>query len=101
MGGKNKYLKQLEKARMEGFVLGQHFARQLTLDLSAITLNHDFGFGLERCERFSKAVIDRYGDYSDTFNSDTKDVEYSKAHMDACLRQIYGEKLVPWEERYA
>lgn len=100
MGGKNKYLKQLEQAKTEGFMLGQHFARQLSLDLAAITLNHDFGFGSERCERFSKALIERYGNYLDIFNSDTKDVEYSKAHMDAALRQIYGDKLIPWDERY-
>lgn len=85
---------------MDGFMLGQKFARQLCLDLTAITLNHDFGFGAERCERFSKAIIERYGHYSEIFNADTKDVEYSKAHMDAALRQIYGDKLIPWDERY-
>lgn len=100
MGGKNTYLKQLEKARTEGFMLGQHFARQLSLDLAAITLNHDFGFGSDRCERFSKGLIDRYGYYSDIFNADTPDTEYSKIRMDESLRQIYGDKLIPWEERY-
>lgn len=85
---------------MEGFVLGQKFTRQLCLDLSAVTLNHDFGFGAERLEKFNKAMIDRYGDYSDVFNSDTPDVEYAKAHMDEALRQIYGDKLIPWDERY-
>lgn len=100
MGGKNKYLEQLDKARMEGFLLGQHFTRQLSLDLAAITLNREFGFGADRCERFSKSLIERYGHYSDIFNKDTKDVIYSKEHMDESLRQIYGDKLIPWEKRY-
>ena len=29
-----------------------------------------------------------------------KDVEYSKATMDAALKRIYGDKFQPWEVRY-
>ena len=34
------------------------------------------------------------------WNTDTADVEYSKATMDAALKQIYGDKFQPWEVRY-
>ena len=100
MAPKSGYLRAIEKAREEGFMTGQHFTRQLCMDQAAIVLNREFGFGADRLQRFNAAMVEMYGTYATIWNSDSKDVEYSKAAMDAALKQIYGDKFQPWEERY-
>lgn len=100
MAKQSGYLRAIDKAREQGFMTGQHFTRQLCMDVSAIVLNRLFGFGAERIKRFNDAMVEQYGNYADIWNGDTKDVEYSKAAMDRALEQIFGDQFMPWNERY-
>ena len=100
MVGKSGFLRAVDKAREEGFMTGQHFVRQLCMDQAAIVLNREFGFGADRLKKFNDAMVEMYGTYATIWNGDTKDVEYSKAAMDRALEQIYGDKFMPWDERY-
>lgn len=100
MAKKSGMLSRMEDAADRGFMLGQHFTRQLCMDQAAIVLNHEFGFGVDRLERFNAAMVEMYGKYANTWNKDTSDVDYSKDMMDRALRQIWGDKFQPWEERY-
>lgn len=100
MAGKSGYLRKIYQAQEDGFRIGQHFVRQLCMDLSAIVLNKEFGFGAERIARFNAAMSEMYGDYADTWNKDAKDVVYAKATMDRALQQIWGDRFQPWDERY-
>lgn len=101
MAKRNSLVDRFEQIRKETFLTTQHFTRQLCLDQAAIVLNRKFGFGAKRLQEFAEAMVEIYGDYADIWNEDTKDVEYSKAHMDAALKQIYGDAFVPWEVRYS
>ena len=100
MAKKNGLVDRIAQIRKETFLNSQHFTRQLVLDQAAIILNRDFGFGAERLQRFNAAMVEIYGEYADLWNADTADVEYSKATMDAALKQIYGDLFLPWEVRY-
>ena len=100
MAKKNGLVDRIAQIRKETFLNSQHFTRQLVLDQAAIILNRDFGFGAERLQRFNAAMVEIYGEYADLWNTDTADVEYSKATMDAALKQIYGDLFLPWEIRY-
>ena len=100
MAKKNALVDRIAQIRKETFLTTQHFTRQLVLDQAAIVLNRDFGFGAERLQRFNAAMVEIYGEYADLWNTDTADVEYSKATMDAALKQIYGDLFLPWEVRY-
>lgn len=100
MAKKNAYLERIELAREAGFMVGQKFVRQLCMDLSAIVLNREFGFGAERIKRYNDAMSAMYGEYADTWNKDSKDVMYAKSTMDRALRQIWGERFQTWDERY-
>ena len=100
MSKKNALVDRMQQIRKDTFIATQHFTRQLCMDQAAIILNRDFGFGAERLMRFNQAMIELYGEYAGIWNEDTKDVEYSKATMDAALKQIYGDKFQPWEVRY-
>lgn len=100
MAGKSGFLRAIDKARKDGFMVGQRFTRQLCMDCMAIVLNREFGFGAERISRFYDAMSKQYADYADIWNKDTADVEYAKDTMDRALRQIWGDRFQPWEERY-
>lgn len=101
MAKKSGMLARMEDAADRGFMLGQHFTRQLCMDLSAIVLNREFGFGAERIKKFNAAMVEMYGVYANTWNRDTKDVDYSKDMMDRALRQIWGDEFQTWKERYS
>ena len=100
MAKKSGMLSRMESAADKGFMLGQRFTRQLCMDQAAIILNRDFGFGSDRLERFNAAMVELYGQYADIWNKDSKDVVYSKETMDRALKQIWGDKFVPWNVRY-
>lgn len=101
MAKQNSLVKRIDAIRRETFLTTQHFTRQLCLDQASIILNREFGFGAGRLQKFNAAMVEIYGDYADIWNEDTKDVEYSKAHMDSALKQIYGDLFIPWDERYS
>ena len=100
MAKKSGYLDRIEQARREAFFTTQRFTKQLILDQAAIVLNREFGFGADRLKRFAEAMNAIYSDYSDIWNGDTKDVEYSKSAMDRALQQIFGRYFEPWEIRF-
>lgn len=100
MAKKNALVDRMQQIRRETFLTTQHFTRQLCLDQASIVLNREFGFGAERLQKFNAAMVELYGEFADIMNADTKDIEYSKATMDAALKQIYGDSFIPWEVRY-
>ena len=100
MAKKNGLVDRIAQIRKETFFTTQHFTRQFCYDCMSVALNREFGFGAERLMRFNAAMVEMYGEYADLWNTDTADVEYSKATMDAALKQIYGDLFLPWEIRY-
>lgn len=101
MAKKNALVGRMQQQKKEIFIATQQFTRQLCLDQAALVLNQEFGFGAERLERFTNAMVDMYGEYAHIWNNDTKDVEYAKAKMDEALKRILGDKFVPWPVRYS
>ena len=89
------------RAYLKGMADGRRFMRQLMFDLSCIALNETESFGVERINRFCDKLIALHDEYAVIFNSDSKDQEYSRAVLDKKLKQIAGDKFIPWEERYA
>lgn len=100
MSGKNSYLAKIQQAKKETFLTTQRFTRQLCMDLADIVLNHEFGFGADRLAAFNIALGKMYSECAGIINEDTKDIEYSKAHIDAALEQIFGDRFEGWEARY-
>lgn len=54
----------------------------------------------DRLKRYAQAMLGIYEEYADLWNSDTADTEYSRAALDAKLKQIFGDDVQTWEERY-
>ena len=100
MAKKNGLVDRIAQIRKETFFTTQHFTRQFCYDCMSVALNREFGFGADRLSRFMSALDAAYSEFAGIWNEDTKDVEYSKATMDAALKQIYGDKFQPREVRY-
>lgn len=97
---KNSFLARMEAQKEAEKLQVLRFTRQLITDMSVIALNNAFGFGAERLKKYTDEMLRVYEQYADIWNADTKDTEYSRAALDAKLKQICGEYFLPWEERY-
>ena len=100
MAKKNTFMERVEKARQNAMLNTHRFTRQMMIDVAMIALNKEFGFGADRLKRFAQATLGIYEEFADLWNTDTQDTEYSRAVLDAKLKQIFGEDFDPWEVRY-
>ena len=87
-------------AYLRGLRDGRRFMRQLMYDLSCVALNETEGMGYDRLNRFGEALTKLYDEFAVIFNSDSRDQEYTKSVLDRRLKQIAGDKFIPWEDRY-
>lgn len=97
---KNGFLDRMNREKEKAMIQTHRFTRQLMVDLSYVALNKSLGLGAERLKKYANALQEVYSEYADLWNSDEKETEYSRAALDAKLRQIFGEDFHPWEVRY-
>lgn len=96
----NKMIERLRAEYAKGFTVSGRFYRQLMCDLSVLVLAQDFGWKPDRLYKFCEALSRLHDEYADIWNSDSNDIEYSKARLDDALKAVCGERFLPWEERY-
>lgn len=101
MSKKSGLLTRIEQQKAAAALDAHHFTRQLMVDLSFIALNRRFGLGAKRLTEFANDLRDLFDEYADLWNSDTADTEYSRAALDARLRQIFGDDFHDWNHRYS
>lgn len=101
MSGKNALLQRIEREKAAAALEAHRFTRQLMCDLAFIALNTRFGFGAARLTEFANALRDLFDEYADLWNGDTADTEYSRAALDAKLKQIFGDDFHDWDRRYS
>lgn len=94
------YAKKLQQQKNEDSYTNYVMARQLMIDITLLVLNKEFGFGKDRLKRFCEAFAPLHDEFCKIWNSDSKDMEYTKRTLDEALEQICGEYFIPWEVRY-
>lgn len=94
---KNAYAQELQRKKK----LERHVTRQMMADSAVIAAAKVFGAGAKRCAEFHKELCKTYEDMAELCNSDTKDMEYSKEVIDRKLREIFGDSIQPFDERYS
>ena len=82
----------------------QQWFAQFFMDITTIVLadSEVMGkdtFGPVRLERINKAINAMYAEYNECLENQTES-DYKREDIDRRLRQICGDKAVPWEERY-
>lgn len=86
---KNKLVAMCKAARNEGYADGAWHGLQIGLNITAIALNHLFGFGDKRLTRLQKevqALVDEI--------VDVKEPEVTDAHIRQELKRIRGKGWV-------
>ena len=103
MSKQNAFLARIEDRVQREKRDTQRWTRQLMGDIYAIALNSELGLGAERLEAVNMKAAALFDEYAADWNkemNDTDDAEAARGMLDAKLKQIYGAKFVPWEERY-
>ena len=102
--GRNGYLEK-RQAMNQGFLdVGEQFGIQKIWDYLQITLNDPtvMGkdvFGKERLERIYKHLQALVDEYHTAFTNE-KEADYYQEKLDEQLRKIWGDKTLPFYERY-
>ncbi len=73
---------------------------QMCMDAAMIAANEVFGMGPKRAKAFADEFSKALTGIAQMGVEDTPDMEYTKAKVDARLKEICGENFVPWDERY-
>lgn len=94
LNAQNKAMYKREYDAMLGMAI------QMCGDAAAIAAHDILGMGAGRVEKFLAAYTALVSEISKLINSDDPDLEYTKAKVDGKLKQICGDKFVPWDERY-
>ena len=104
MGSKNKFLEQRDARDRKFYMAGMQMGCQLVHDFISMalrepeTMGKDI-FGRKRIEK----LFERCSQFDDYYSlCFTKHVEADKRQqeMDQALKELWGEDLVPFEERY-
>ena len=94
---KNAYAMELQRKKE----LERHVSRQLMTDAAMIAVHKVFGAGQKRCTEFHWELCKTYEEMAKICAEDTKDMEYTKAVVDRKLKEILGDDMQPWDERYS
>ena len=100
---KNDYAKKLQAKRdLREYVVKQWTA-QLSLDVMTIVLSDpdvmQDPFGAQRLRRVGEAFNERFSQMLPALMRED-DADYWRIVIDRRLRQIFGDDMLPWEQRY-
>lgn len=104
MAGHNAYLKKQQAERQAALDLGEEMGMQKMWDYVQMCL-HDPAImdkdtlGKERINRIYKGLQERADIYQTAFTK-SDEADYYQEKMDAELREIHGEELHTFRERY-
>ena len=100
MGQKNAWLARKEAAARARLERELAIHCQIGADAAAIAASEVLHLGPQRAADFHAAFCQAYMEICKVMAEDTQDMEYARAAVDRRLAPIFGERLVPWEERY-
>lgn len=100
MGQKNAWQARKEAAARARLERELAIHCQIAADAAAIAAGEVLHLGPQRAADFHAAFCQAYMEICKVMAEDTRDMEYARAAVDRRLAPIFGERLVPWEERY-
>ena len=105
MGNKvNPFLAKIDAERQNCFVAGCEITAQQMFDMMCLAL-HDpeimgkDSFGAKRLKKVHNAMYEFEKKYHDAWVH-KEESDYLQEKLDAALREIFGEDLAPFKERY-
>lgn len=104
MATKNAYLTKLQQQKAREIIIDRKFTMQWCADAAILAANEVFHRKGEKLVEFHHKFCEYAEMIADMTCSDfkaDKDIEYTKAKVDAWLEELLGENFVPWDERYS
>lgn len=103
-GGKNEFIKKRDERDKKFFNAGMDMGIQMVHDFMEMALRNPKAvgkdvFGRARLEKLY-AVCKEYDDYYHLAFTKHVKADKLRQEMDAVLKEIYGDDLVPFERRY-
>lgn len=84
---KNVFLKEIKEVKEKAYRDGVWDGMRMGFNITAIALNHIFGFGEERLSRLEAKVQELVDEML------TNDPYVNKVHIETAVKQIRGEKF--------
>ena len=103
MAKQNAFLAKMEAAYDRKLQKAENFSRALCQDTAVYTVNEVFRIGQVRMVPFIYEFTNNLNEFAEMINGSAKDdreVLYAKAKIDELLRPLYGEWMLPFDERY-
>lgn len=104
MASRNEYLAKREADRQKFFSAGCDTTAQQMFDMMCLVL-HDpdiMGkdtFGADRLKKINRALYEREAYYHEAW-CHRQESDYYQEKLDAALREIFGDEIDPFNERY-
>lgn len=104
MGNRNDFLKQRDERDRKMLLAGMNLGMQAATDYMQMALRdkevmHKDTFGRGRIDKILRKIMELDDTFSPAY-SGAVDADYYQEKMDAALREIWGEDLLPFHERY-
>lgn len=99
----NPLLAKIEARHRLDMAYQRTFTIQQCADMLLIAANAEFGFGADRLNRLEEVYYKVFTEYADLALEDgatDPEIVYTRAKVDAKLKEIMGPHFRPWEERY-
>lgn len=100
---KNNFLARMEREKEKALDMRTRFTLQMSLDAALIAAAEVFSLGEKRAKVFMDKFAEVYNDMARMALEDAetdREIAYTKAKVDARMREICGKYFCPWEERY-
>lgn len=104
MAGKNEYLQKRDERDRQMLLAGMNLGMQAATDYMQIALRNPKvmkkdTFGRGRIDKILREIMELDDKFSKAYSADV-DADYYQEKMDALLREIWGDDLLPFAERY-
>lgn len=101
---KNNYLAKQQEERQKFLTVGEETGFQKCFDLVQLCLRDprvvgNDAWGRERIKRLFEVLVEYDKEFSPAFRCDAES-DVMQEHLDRRLREIAGDKLAPFAERY-
>ena len=100
---KNAYLTKLQKQKQQEISRHRIFTMQWCADAAVLAANEVFQRKGEKLVEFNNAFVKYAHEIANMTLEDAegdRTLEYTKAKVDARLKELLGDDFLPWEQRY-
>lgn len=94
------YKERIRQEYLDRLYLSFGFCQQWYHDNACIAAAEAFGLDPEGVKKFSDALAANTDEFTELWNADANDCEYTMVKQDERLKELCGKYWIPYEQRY-